>query len=163
VRARSVLLSDRWWESPASPLLAYLGKEKRPVALLPSGARKFKIVDPGAATTGILTPEIAADIAPSATMFYMPLPEREVTLRDIFAREPSGTLATQAPVLLVPGIFDTAEAASLIAYWDASAKEIVNSVANAAGGDLIFTGIEDDPSTLETLRRLGFTEPSVLR
>ncbi len=55
--------------------------------------------------------------------------------RDIFAREPSGTLATQAPVLLVPGIFDTAEAASLIAYWDASAKEIVNSVANAAGGN----------------------------
>jgi hypothetical protein len=43
---------------------------------------------PGAATTGILTPEIAADIAPSATMFYMPLPEREVTLRDIFARAP---------------------------------------------------------------------------
>ena len=36
------------------------------------------------------------------------------------------------------------------------------TVANAAGGDLIFTGIEDDPSTLETLRRLGFTEPSVV-
>ncbi len=99
VRARSVLLSDRWWESPASPLLAYLGKEKRPVALLPSGARKFKIVDPGAATTGILTPEIAAEIAPSATMFYMPLPEREVTLRDIFARALRGNWADFSMVI----------------------------------------------------------------
>ena len=33
---------------------------------------------------------------------------------------------------------------------------------NAAGGDLIFTGIEDDPGTLETLRKLGFKEPSVV-
>lgn len=36
------------------------------------------------------------------------------------------------------------------------------TAANAAGGDLIFTGIEDDPGTLATLRRLGFEEPSVV-
>jgi len=36
------------------------------------------------------------------------------------------------------------------------------TAANAAGGDLIFTGIEDDPGTLETLRRLGFQEPSTV-
>ena len=36
------------------------------------------------------------------------------------------------------------------------------TAANAAGGDLIFTGIEDDPGTLETLRRLGFQDPSVV-
>ena len=33
---------------------------------------------------------------------------------------------------------------------------------NGAGGDLIFTGFEDDPGTLETLRRLGFKEPSTV-
>jgi len=54
---------------------------------------------------------------------------------DLFAREPSGTLATQAPVLLVPGIFDSAEAASLVAYWEASEKDIVNSVASVADGN----------------------------
>jgi len=36
------------------------------------------------------------------------------------------------------------------------------TAANAAGGDLIFTGIEDDPGTLETLRRLGFQKASVV-
>ena len=36
------------------------------------------------------------------------------------------------------------------------------TAASATGGDLIFTGIEDDPGTLETLRRLNFDEPSTV-
>lgn len=31
---------------------------------------------------------------------------------------------------------------------------------SAAGGNLVFTGVEDDPDTLETLARMGFSEPA---
>ncbi len=33
----------------------------------------------------------------------------------------------------------------------------------AEGGDLVFTGSDDDPATLETLSRMGFTDPPWLR
>jgi glutamate-ammonia-ligase adenylyltransferase len=36
------------------------------------------------------------------------------------------------------------------------------SAGNGQAGDLVFTGVEDDPATLETLRRLGFQNPSAL-
>ena len=36
------------------------------------------------------------------------------------------------------------------------------TAAGETGGDLIFTGIEDDPGTMETLRRLGFAAPSTV-
>jgi predicted 2-oxoglutarate/Fe(II)-dependent dioxygenase YbiX len=63
-------------------------------------------------------------------------PRDALTLcRDAFASEPSGTLAVQAPVLLVPNIFDASEAASLVSYWDASDKDLVNNVASGAGGN----------------------------
>jgi predicted 2-oxoglutarate/Fe(II)-dependent dioxygenase YbiX len=61
--------------------------------------------------------------------------EALVLCRDAFAREPGGMLAAQAPVLLVPGIFDTAEASSLIDYWHASEKDLVNNVASATAGN----------------------------
>ena len=32
----------------------------------------------------------------------------------------------------------------------------------AGPGNLVFTGVEDDPETLDTLARLGFTEPSIV-
>jgi glutamate-ammonia-ligase adenylyltransferase len=36
------------------------------------------------------------------------------------------------------------------------------SAGEGAGGDLVFTGVEDDPGTLETLRGLGFQNPSAI-
>ena len=61
--------------------------------------------------------------------------EALTSCRDAFAREPGGMLGAQAPVLLVPGIFDTTDAASLIDYWHASEKDLVNNVASAAAGN----------------------------
>jgi glutamate-ammonia-ligase adenylyltransferase len=33
---------------------------------------------------------------------------------------------------------------------------------NGAGGSLVFTGVEDDPETIETLRRMGFQNPQAV-
>jgi glutamate-ammonia-ligase adenylyltransferase len=33
---------------------------------------------------------------------------------------------------------------------------------NGTGGNLVFTGVEDDPATIETLRRMGFQNPSAV-
>jgi len=55
--------------------------------------------------------------------------------RQALAREAEGTVIAQAPVLLVPNIFNADEAAELVAYWEASDKDIVNNVARGDGGN----------------------------
>jgi predicted 2-oxoglutarate/Fe(II)-dependent dioxygenase YbiX len=61
-------------------------------------------------------------------------PEQALALcRDSFANEAEGTIARQAPVLLIPEIFSAAEAASLVSYWERSEKVITNAVARGDG------------------------------
>lgn len=56
--------------------------------------------------------------------------------RDALTASATGTVAQQAPVLLVPDIFSAPDAQSLIAYWEASDKALVNNVARGdAGGN----------------------------
>jgi glutamate-ammonia-ligase adenylyltransferase len=38
----------------------------------------------------------------------------------------------------------------------------LGAAAGDVAGDLVFTGVEDDPATIETLRRLGFQNPSAV-
>ena len=49
------------------------------------------------------------------------------------------------------GLFESAPALS---RTEAGAEDAT------AGGNLVFTGVEDDPETIATLRRMGFAEPS---
>jgi NHLM bacteriocin system ABC transporter ATP-binding protein len=83
VRARRLLLRADWWTNSAGPFVAFLGGDRRAVAILPGAGGRHIIVDPGAGTRRELTRATAAELAPEAVMFYRPLPSRALTVRDL--------------------------------------------------------------------------------
>lgn len=108
IRYRSVLLRDDWWRRDNGPLLAYRrvelpsegtvgeGGEKGggevskrpafrrvPVALLPSSATRYEMVEPIEGSRTPVDEQLAESLEGMATMFYTPLPERPLTAGDL--------------------------------------------------------------------------------
>jgi NHLM bacteriocin system ABC transporter ATP-binding protein len=83
VRTRRLLLRADWWTISVGPVVAFLGEDRRPVAVLPGPGGRHIIVDPGAGTRRELTPATASELAPEAVMFYRTLPSRALKVRDL--------------------------------------------------------------------------------
>jgi NHLM bacteriocin system ABC transporter ATP-binding protein len=88
IRSRRVILRDDWWRRDNGPLVAfrYLDAEqkvRRPVALLPTSARSYEMVDPMERTRTPVSAAVAEGLAGDAHMFYPPLPERPVVWGDL--------------------------------------------------------------------------------
>ncbi|MET4210037.1 NHLM bacteriocin system ABC transporter ATP-binding protein [Bradyrhizobium sp. LA2.1] len=84
VRSRRLLLRAEWWTNSAGPFVAFLGEDRRAVAVLPGPSGRHIIVDPGAGTRRDLTRATASELAPEAVTFYRPLPSRALMVRDLF-------------------------------------------------------------------------------
>lgn len=108
LRVRQIVLPQQWQHTQSGPLLAYR-LDGTPVALLPrrpKGGPKegfavaggYDLIDPRTAVCLPVTPEIAADLAPVAHVFYRPLPERALTALDLFRL---GFQAARAELLTV--------------------------------------------------------------
>jgi len=76
VRARQVVLHDRWWRQDCGPLLAYRGRTRAPVALIPSQGTGYLLLDPATRTRIRVDDKLAAELEPEAWIFYRPLPEQ---------------------------------------------------------------------------------------
>ena len=76
VRCRQVRLADddRWWRGDSGALLAFRREDGQPVALLPGGWGRYRLVDPGSGRSTRVTRDRAAALAPEAWCFYRPLP-----------------------------------------------------------------------------------------
>ena len=86
VRCRQVRLADddRWWRGDSGALLAFRRADGRPVALLPGGWGRYRLVDPGSGRSTRVTRERAAALAPVAWCFYRPLrPDRPAGAADL--------------------------------------------------------------------------------
>ncbi|HEX9944654.1 MAG TPA: NHLP bacteriocin export ABC transporter permease/ATPase subunit [Thermoanaerobaculia bacterium] len=88
VRSRRVILRDDWWRRDNGPLVAFRfldaeQKVKRAVALLPTSARSYELVDPVERTRTPVNAALAETLSGDAYMFYPPLPERPVTRGDL--------------------------------------------------------------------------------
>jgi ATP-binding cassette subfamily C protein len=81
-RIRRVQLSDRWWKKDCGPLLAYLGEDRHPVALLPKGTR-YQIFDPVERTRIPVSDKTDQQLAPEAWMFYRFLPNTDAPAWDL--------------------------------------------------------------------------------
>lgn len=75
VRTRRVLLTGLWWTEDAGPLLGRDVNDGRPLALVPRGASRYELFDPADGSRVTVTADVARRIAPSAHMFYRPLPD----------------------------------------------------------------------------------------
>jgi len=84
VRIRAVTLNGEWWKSDCGPLLAFVGEDKCPVALIQKTAESYDIVDPVTGERRPVDGESVRILDVRAYMFYRPLPERELGFRDIF-------------------------------------------------------------------------------
>lgn len=88
VRSRRVILRDDWWRRDSGPLVAFRlaepeRQDKRPVALLPTSARGYEMVDPVAGSRTPVDAAVAESLSGEAFMFYPPLPERPVGGQDL--------------------------------------------------------------------------------
>ncbi|MDG2616382.1 NHLP bacteriocin export ABC transporter permease/ATPase subunit [Thermoleptolyngbya sichuanensis XZ-Cy5] len=74
IRIRRVTLREGWWHQDGGPLLAYSLEDGRPVALLPRSASCYELLDPLRQTRTICDARTAETLAPTAYIFYRPLP-----------------------------------------------------------------------------------------
>ena len=76
VRCRQVRLADdeRWWRGESGALLAFRRADAQPVALLPRGWGRYRLVDPQSGRSSRMTSEHARTLAQEAFCFYRPLP-----------------------------------------------------------------------------------------
>jgi len=72
-RIRRVTLRDQWWKQDSGALLAYTQADHHPVALIPSDSG-YEMVDPSQQTRVKCTPQLVANLSPTAYTFYRSLP-----------------------------------------------------------------------------------------
>ena len=86
-RTRKVILQGQWWKKDSGPILAFIEKTKNPVALIPSAAGGYKILDPLENTEKKVTKERASYISPEAFIFYKPFPPIILNLKNLLQFE----------------------------------------------------------------------------
>lgn len=117
LRQRQVALRGTWWREDMGPLIGFIGEDRKPVALLPTGTGRWTMIDPVAAGGGVrVNAEIAAQIAPTAHMLYPTLPDKPIGFKEflkfgltrnkrdlgiaIFAAIAGATLALATPMAM---------------------------------------------------------------
>ena len=93
LRVRRTLLRGEWWTEDVGPLVAWLGPERRPVALVRRSNRRYVMIDPEAGTQRSIDRPLALELAMEAVALYPALPARPLQFRDLlsFAVRHSGS------------------------------------------------------------------------
>jgi hypothetical protein len=85
VRARRVVLDGKWWKRDGGSLVAFLGSNDRPVALLRRPSGYYEMYDPVENTRPRVSASVAKKLSGVAYCIYRPLPEKAIQLRDLLA------------------------------------------------------------------------------
>lgn len=134
---RQVILKERWWRGDSGPLLAYTRDNRRPVALLPTSARRYDMVDPQRAVRARVTSGIEDALEPQAYAFYRPLPSKVLSLRDLMKFAFRGILGDISLVMVVGAL-----GAILALLIPIMTGIIIDSVIpNSAKGELFQIGL----------------------
>lgn len=83
VRSRNIRLQDDWWQSDQGPLLGYLADGDHPVALLPRGRKGYRGFNPATGKWQHLNAKNAKQYADTAVMFFSPLLDQPLTIKDV--------------------------------------------------------------------------------
>jgi ATP-binding cassette subfamily C protein len=83
VRVRPVSLSGTWWQADNGPLLAYREEGGLAVALLPTDAGGYDLVDPVSGEHTPVSEEVAQRLSPRAHTFYRSFPEKALALKEV--------------------------------------------------------------------------------
>ncbi len=99
LRHRKIILNPDWWQHDGGPLLAYLGEERRPIALLPT-SEGYHVVDPATRERQPLTATMREAVQLEATMLYRPLPSTARRFTDLLRFTTRGRVGDLTYVLL---------------------------------------------------------------
>jgi NHLM bacteriocin system ABC transporter ATP-binding protein len=83
VRHRQIALRGDWWKTDIGPFIGFLGEDRRPVAVLPSGAGRYRMVDPEDGHGRTVDRALASRLQPQGFMLYRPLAAKPVGLADV--------------------------------------------------------------------------------
>jgi NHLM bacteriocin system ABC transporter ATP-binding protein len=82
LRQRQIALRGRWWHEDMGPLIGFIGEDRKPVALLPTGSGRWTMIDPVSGESLKVNAEIAARIVPTAHMLYPTLPDKPIGFKE---------------------------------------------------------------------------------
>lgn len=82
IQTQRVALPPGWWHEDHGPLLAFRGPERRPCALIMRQGH-YNFVEHGRGRPERVTAHNAGELAEDAFMFFQPLPDRKLGLRDL--------------------------------------------------------------------------------
>jgi NHLM bacteriocin system ABC transporter ATP-binding protein len=87
LRLRRVALKGEWWANLQGPLLAFRDADNHPLAILPSSksAVASHLYDPAESRSVPLTGDLAMTLNGFAYTFYRPLPNRKLSVLDLFS------------------------------------------------------------------------------
>ena len=104
----------------------------------------------------------------SAYLFYRDVEHRAQMLEDSQTHDVPADIGVRTRLAALSGFAAVAEFEGALVSWRKTVSAIDwslfgdgESLADISGS-LIFTGVEDDPETLETLRRMGFEKPAAV-
>jgi ATP-binding cassette subfamily C protein len=83
VRMRYVALRGHWWNKDLGPLVAFVGEERKPVALLPESPHQYMLIDPEGGERKAVDAAVAEGLYPFAVFFYRSLPQRIQSGREL--------------------------------------------------------------------------------
>jgi NHLM bacteriocin system ABC transporter ATP-binding protein len=83
IRLRKVALRNQWWKDDNGPMVAFLGEEKHPVALLPTSEHSYVLHNPVSGTLAPVNALLASQLDFHAVSFYRPFPDRNLNVLDL--------------------------------------------------------------------------------
>jgi NHLM bacteriocin system ABC transporter ATP-binding protein len=83
VRQRQIALRGNWWRDDFGSFIGFLDEERRPVAVLRTGAGRWRIVDPDGGDDLIVDAQVAQRLQPMGYMLYRTFPAKPLEFKDI--------------------------------------------------------------------------------
>lgn len=107
LRLREMTLEPNWWRACVTPFLLLREGEAAPLAIWPRALGGYWVREGGARVDRRLEPREAAGLSGKALVFYPPLPDRPLRVRDLLAgavRRQGSDLAVLAGATLLAGV-----------------------------------------------------------
>lgn len=85
IRMRRILLQGKWWEFDSGPLVAVQKQTGAPCALMPRKSGGYMMISPLHPEPREVTPELAQTLDAVGSSFYRPLPDKILSLKEVFS------------------------------------------------------------------------------
>ena len=100
---RKVILETDWYKSDQGEMIAFLGKEKKPVVLIPTN-KYYNVYNPETGLSKKVTKADSDNFDVNAFLLYKPLPKKELHFRDVFSFCTESLRATDVLLLIVMSV-----------------------------------------------------------